>query len=90
MPLAKVLALFTSAPAEKFRLRDLGHDVGRIAPGALADVVIFHPSERWTFDAAQSRSLSKNTPFHGASMLGRVQFTMVGGRVVFRASEQAK
>ena len=87
MPLAKVLALFTSAPAEKFRLRELGHDVGRIAVGALADLVIFDPGERWTFNAAESRSRSENTPFHGAPMLGRVHATIVGGQVMFRSSK---
>ncbi len=85
MPLAKVVALFTSAPAEKFRLRELGHDVGRVAVGALADLVVFDPGERWTFDAAHSRSRSRNTPFHGAPMLGRVHVTIMGGRVMFRA-----
>jgi dihydroorotase len=84
MPLMKVLALFTSAPAEKFRLRELGHDVGRVAVGALADLIVFDATAAWTFDAAQSRSMSKNTPFHRAPMLGRVHATFVNGAVAFR------
>ncbi len=86
MPLSQVLALFTSAPAQKFRLRELGHDVGRIAPGTLADLVIFDAGARWTYDAAATRSKSRNTPFDGAAMLGRVYATIVGGEVKFRAS----
>jgi dihydroorotase len=85
MSLMKVLALFTSAPAEKFRLKDLGHDVGRVAVGALADLMVFDPNATWSFDATQSRSKSKNTPFHGAHMLGRVHTTLVNGAVKFRA-----
>ncbi|MGI4758949.1 MAG: dihydroorotase [Janthinobacterium lividum] len=86
MPLADVLALFTSAPARKFRLRDLGHDVGRIAPGALADLVVFDAGATWSYNAAATASKSRNTPFHGATMLGRVHLTVLGGDVKFRAS----
>lgn len=86
MSLSQVLALFTSAPAQKFRLRELGHDVGRIAPGALADLVVFDAASRWTYDVTATRSKSKNTPFDGAQMLGRVHATIVGGEVKFRAS----
>ena len=85
MPLIKVLALFTSAPAQAFRLRDLGHDVGRIAVGAPAELVVFDAAEQWAYDASATRSKSKNTPFHGAPMLGRVRCTIVDGVVRFRA-----
>jgi dihydroorotase len=83
MSVSKVLALFTSAPAEKFRLRELGHDVGRVAVGALADLVAFDAAATWQFDATRSKSKSQNTPFHGASMLGRVRVTVVDGAVRF-------
>ncbi len=84
MSLPAVLALLTSAPAAKFRLRELGHDVGRIAAGALADIVVFDAGAQWIYDVATTRSKSKNTPFHGAAMLGRVHATIVGGAVKFR------
>ncbi len=84
MRLNEALALFTSSPADVLRLRERGHDAGRIAPGASADFVVFDPGERWTYDAAQSRSLSRNTPFHNAPMLGRVHLSVVRGQVVFR------
>jgi dihydroorotase len=85
MPLMRVLALFTSAPAQKFRLRELGHDIGSISVGALADIVIFDPEAEWQFDSSRSRSLSKNTPFQGAKMLGRVHTTIVNGTAQYRA-----
>jgi dihydroorotase len=83
MPLAKVIALFTSEPAQKFNLRKLGHDVGRVAVGSLADLVVFDAASEWAYDATQTRSKSRNTPFHGAPMLGRVRYTIVDGRVVY-------
>ena len=85
MSLMKVLALFTSAPAQKFRLRELGHDVGRIALDAPADLVVFDAATEWSYDVATTRSMSKNTPFHGAPMLGRVLVTMVDGVVRYSA-----
>lgn len=86
MSVAAVLALMTSAPAEKFRLRELGHDIGRIACCSPADLVIFDATEAWTYDASTTRSKSRNTPFHGASMLGRVKATLVAGQIVYRAT----
>ena len=85
MPLTAVLALMTSAPAGKFRLRELGHDIGRIAPGALADLVVFDAAAAWTYDVSATRSKSRNTPFHGAAMQGRVHATVVSGVVRYRA-----
>jgi dihydroorotase len=47
-------------------------------------VVVFDPAAKWSFEAGKSRSKSKNTPFDGAGMVGRVAFTICEGRVVFR------
>jgi dihydroorotase len=85
MKLSAVLALLTSAPAEKFHLRKLGHDVGRVASGALADVMVFDAAAEWTYDVAATRSKSRNTPFDGAPMLGKVVVTIVNGGVKYRA-----
>jgi dihydroorotase len=59
------------------------NDIGRIAPGALADVAVIDPEETWTFDRAQLRSKSKNTPFHGMQMQGRVRATIFEGKLVY-------
>jgi dihydroorotase len=80
IPLAKVIALFTSGPARVFDLRGRG----TIAQGSAADVTIFDPKRKWTFEAARSRSKSHNTPFDGWTMLGKVMGTIVGGKIVFQ------
>jgi len=81
MPLAKVVALLTSRPAQALGLKNLGS----FAYGAPADVVLFDPAEKWTFRAADSRSKSKNTPFDGWELQGRVHRTISAGSTVYRA-----
>ena len=81
MPLPAVLALLSGRPAQALGLTARG----ALAVGSAADVVVFDPAERWVFHAADSRSRSKNTPFDGTEMQGRVRLTVGDGRVVFRA-----
>jgi len=80
MPLPAVLGLLTSRPAQALGLKNCGS----LALGSSADVVAFDPGEKWTFRAAESRSKSKNTPFDGTEMQGRVRSTICAGRLTFR------
>ena len=80
IPLARVVELFTSGPARVFDLNGRG----TLARGSFADVTIFDPKKRWTFDAAKSRSMSHNTPFDGWQFTGKVVATIVGGKIVYR------
>jgi len=80
IPLTRIVELFTSGPARVFDLRGRGS----LAQGSFADVTIFDPRKRWTFEAAKSRSLSRNTPFDGWQFTGKVVATVVGGRIVYR------
>ena len=50
---------------------------------SLADVTIFDPKKKWTYDASQSRSKSRNTPYDGWSFTGKVIATIVAGQVVY-------
>ena len=81
IPLTRIVELFTTGPARVFDLRGRGS----LARGSFADVTIFDPKKRWTFEAAKSRSLSHNTPFDGWQFTGKVVATIVGGRIVYRA-----
>jgi dihydroorotase len=79
MPLAQVLALLSARPAAI-----LGLAGGTLAVGAGADVVLFAPETEWCFRASESRSRSRNTPFDGWSLPGKVFLTMHAGEVVYR------
>src|SRR6202167_3358223 len=81
IPLARIVELFTAGPARVFDLRGRGS----LARGNFADVTIFDPRKRWTFDAAKSLSLSHNTPFDGWQLTGKVVATIVSGKYVHRA-----
>src|SRR5580693_1970806 len=78
--LTRIVELFTAGPGRVFNLRGRGS----LARGNFADVTIFDAKKRWTFEAAKSRSMSRNTPFDGWQFTGKVVVTIVGGRIVCR------
>ncbi|PKP72956.1 MAG: dihydroorotase [Alphaproteobacteria bacterium HGW-Alphaproteobacteria-6] len=63
--------------------RRLGLPQGRLAEGAPADLVLFDPDAPFVLDRFTLRSKSKNTPFDGQRMEGRVLGTWVAGTRVF-------
>jgi dihydroorotase len=80
MSVSRVIELMSAQPAGIVSLEGRGD----LAVGSFADVVVFDPAAEWSFRAKASLSKSKNTPFDGAPMLGKVGFTLSEGRVVFR------
>jgi dihydroorotase len=78
--LMRIVELFTAGPA---RVIDLPGR-GTLIRGSHADVTVFDPKKRWTFEAAKSRSKSRNTPFDGWQLTGKVVATVVGGKVMSR------
>jgi dihydroorotase len=65
----------------------LGLPQGRLTMGAPADLILFDPDAPFLMDRFRLRSKSKNTPFDGARMEGKVLGTWVGGTRVFAAEE---
>lgn len=80
LSLSRILSLMSAAPAGVVSLRGRGS----LVVGSHADVVVFDPAAEWRFAAKDSRSKSKNTPFDGTAMVGRVKATISEGRVVYR------
>jgi dihydroorotase len=81
IPLARIVELFTAGPSRVFDLRGRGS----LARGNFADVTIFDPKKRWTYESSKGQSLSHNTPFDGWRFVGKVVATIVGGKIVYRA-----
>jgi dihydroorotase len=71
---------WTKGPAAVFNL-----PCPSLAPGAPADVVLFDPAARWTVRSARFASPSRNTPFEGWELTGKVKRTYMGGAVTFQA-----
>ena len=80
VPLDRIVELFTSGPARIVDLRGRG----TLLRGSHADLTIFDPKRRWTFDRAKSRSRAHNSPFHGWQLTGKVIATIVSGKFVYR------
>ena len=80
IPLARIVELFTAGPA---RVVDL-QGRGTLARGGHADVTVFDPQKRWTYEAAKGRCKSHNTPFDRWQLTGKIVATIVDGRFVYR------
>ena len=57
---------------------------GTLRPGSPADVVVLDPNHAWVVDPAKSFSKSRNTPFAGTKLKGRVEMTIVRGSIVYK------
>lgn len=79
LPLSQVVELMSWNPA-----KILGIPAGTLAPGAVADVVLFDPERRWTVNPEKLHGKSRNTPFKGMDLKGKVVMTFSRGRLVYR------
>ena len=82
----RALQVITSAPAQLLGAR--GHGLGALTAGGPADVCIYQPDASWSVTPETLRSQSKHTPFafdmSGSEMVGKVQVTVVAGKVAFQ------
>ena len=65
--------------------RFYGLDAGTLRAGAPADLVIFDEREKWTVEEDKFRSKSRNSPFTGMELYGKVYCTICGGNVAYEA-----
>ena len=78
LSLPQLIEKLTSRPAEIFKL-----DLGTLGVGKQADVVIFDPNEEYKVEAVKFKSKSKNSPFDGWPVKGRVRHTVANGKVIY-------
>jgi dihydroorotase len=82
----RALQVITSAPAQLLGAR--GQGLGALTAGGPADVCIYQPDASWSVTPETLRSQSKHTPFafdmSGSEMVGKVQVTVVAGKVAFQ------
>jgi dihydroorotase len=74
---ARLIELMTLQPARLLGLETMG--LGTLRIGAPADVTVIDPEARWSVDAGNLRSKSRNTPFAGRSLRGRTAAVYVDG-----------
>ena len=82
MPLGRVISLLSAQPAALLGLKGRG----TLTVGSCADAVVFDPKAEWTYRASNGRSKSKNTPFDGWTMQGRVRWTISEGRIAYASA----
>ena len=68
----------------------LGIPAGTLAVGANADIALIDTNEEWTVDVEKLHGKSKNTPFKGMTLTGKVKMTILGGKVVFESEVKNK
>jgi dihydroorotase len=82
IPLSRVVDALTAAPA-----RIAGLAAPRLSEGAAGDVVLVDPAAKWTVEPERLRTKSRNTPFRGRVVEGRVLLTACEGRIVHEHEE---
>lgn len=62
----------------------LGINAGTLGAGSPADIALIAPDEQWTVDVNKLHGKSKNTPFKGKTLTGKVKMTLLDGKVVYK------
>ncbi len=75
-----LIRLMTVQPA-----RIIGIEKGTLSRGKQADITIIDPNAEWTIDVNKFISKSRNCPYHGWKVKGKVEKTIVGGEIRFEA-----
>jgi dihydroorotase len=77
---SQMLAMLTWRPAEIINAQK-----GRLAVDDRADIVIIDPDAQWSIDANKFYSKSRNCPYQGWSVKGKVLYTLVAGELRYEA-----
>ena len=67
------------------KLLHIDDETGSIETGKRADITIFDPNEEYLYTKDMIVSKSKNSPFIGKNLKGRVKYTIVNGKIVYES-----
>ena len=81
--LMDIARLMSTAPANILKI-----NAGTIKTGANADIALVNVNKVWTVDREKLHGKSKNTPFHGMELKGKVVMTILDGKIVFEDKQQ--
>ena len=84
--LSEVIKKMSSNPAHILSLKKKGS----LGIGMDADIIIVDTNKEWINDISKSYSKSRNDPYEGKKMKGRVEYTIVGGKIVVENSSLVK
>ena len=70
--------------------RVLGLDKGTLSVGKMADVTVIDPNVKYCINKETFRSKSRNTPFNGRAVVGKVMYTLVNGTLVYEADREGE
>ena len=65
------------------KLLHIDNERGSIETGKMADITIFDPNEEYVYTKDMIVSKSKNSPFIGKTLKGKVKYTIVNGKIVY-------
>ena len=82
LSLPELIRKMTSAPAAFY-----GLDCGFVKEGKPADLVLFDDQRKWIVKESDFRSKSKNSPFIGTELYGKVIYTICGGNIVYKEKQ---
>ncbi len=88
LPPEQVLALLSHRPAAIVGLDD--RHGGPVVPGSAANLCVIDPTATWTVEAGLLASRSRNTPFAGRRLTGRVRHTVLRGEPVVVDAEAVR
>jgi dihydroorotase len=78
LPLGRLVEMFSLNPQKIMKIKPWG-----LFEGSEAHLTVLDTAREWKFDVSQSRSRSRNSPFHGWDMKGKAVGTIVSGKVVY-------
>jgi len=79
LPIERLIELFSINPQRIMKVKPWG-----VFEGSTADLTVLDLNKSWSFDVNQSRSRSRNSPFHGWHFKGKAVATIVGGNIVYQ------